>query len=91
MNENKPLREIRVGRVCASVWRNEYERDGEKQAFLSTTIRKLYTDKSGQWRSSTRFSRRELEDAAKVIQDVLDYVALVETQEWRVHDTGKGN
>lgn len=76
MDENKPLRELRSGRVIGTIWENTSARG----SFLSTTLSKLYLDNETGWKKSNRYSKSELKDAANVIQDVLDYIELHEVQ-----------
>jgi len=53
---NKPAETIRDGAFKATIWKNL----GEKGAFFSTTITRLYTDEHGNYHESTRFSGADL-------------------------------
>lgn len=62
MSATKPVHEIRLGRIRASVWQNA----GAGPPF-SVTFSRLYKDEgAGKWASSDSFSRDELLLLAKV-------------------------
>lgn len=58
---DRPVHEIRLGRVKAAIWRNE----GENGARHNVTISRIYKTEAG-WESSTSFGRDELPLVAKV-------------------------
>jgi hypothetical protein len=60
---NRPVHEVRLGRVRAAVWANETE-TGVR---YNVTLCRLYKDdKSGEWRDSQSFGRDDLPLVAKV-------------------------
>ncbi len=61
MSENRPIHEIRLGRVKAAIWQNETEHGTR----FSVTITRLYR-KDDRWESSTSFGREELPLVTKV-------------------------
>ncbi len=61
MSASKPVTEIRLGLIKASVWHN-LTRAGER---YSVSLVRLYRD--GVWKESTRFGRDDLLQAAKVL------------------------
>ena len=63
MTTNKPVHEIRLGRVRAAVWGNE----SAKGVMHSVTFSRLYKDEAtDQWADSTSFGRDDLLLLAKV-------------------------
>jgi hypothetical protein len=54
--KQKPIHEIRLGRVRASVWENT----GEKGSWRKVTFSKLYLGEDGQWRDTTSFAKGDL-------------------------------
>ncbi|QJX01116.1 hypothetical protein FTUN_8755 [Frigoriglobus tundricola] len=63
MSTNKPVHEIRFGRIRAAVWENA----GVKGVMHSVTFSRLYKDeKTDQWADSTSFGRDDLLLLAKV-------------------------
>ncbi len=59
---NKPVHEIRLGKVKAAIWRNETDMGPR----YSVTIVRLYKIDGGNWESSTSFGRDELPLVGKV-------------------------
>lgn len=63
MTTNKPVHEIRIGRVRAAVWEN----DSARGVMHSVTFSRLYKDEATeQWYDSTSFGRDDLLLLAKV-------------------------
>jgi hypothetical protein len=60
---NRPVHEVRVGRIRAAIWANPTEA-GVRH---NVTVARLYKDdKSGEWRDSQSFGREDLPLVAKV-------------------------
>ncbi len=53
---NKPVAEVKLGRIRAAVWANE----ADEKTFYSVTFSRLYKDKDGNWKDSTSYSRDDL-------------------------------
>ena len=62
MANQKPVHEIRLGKVKAAIWRNETD----KGARYSVSIVRLYKNDQDHWESSTSFGRDELPLVSKV-------------------------
>ena len=66
MADNKPVQEIRFGRLRAAIWENQTQEGG---TVYNVTFSRLYKD-GKQWKDSTSFGRddllliRKLADAA---------------------------
>ena len=58
---DRPVHEVRLGKVKAAIWRNETDLG----ARYSVTITRIYKTESG-WESSSSFGRDELPLVAKV-------------------------
>ena len=58
---DRPVHEVRLGKVKAAIWRNETDLG----ARYSVTISRIYKTESG-WESSSSFGRDELPLVAKV-------------------------
>ena len=54
--KQRPLHEIRLGRVWATVWENS----GEKGTYCKATFSKLYKGKDNKWQDTTSFGREDL-------------------------------
>jgi hypothetical protein len=61
MAQDRPVHEIRLGKVKAAIWRNETEA-GPRH---SVSITRIYKTESG-WESSTAFGRDELPLVSRV-------------------------
>ena len=59
---NRPVHEVRLGRIKATVWANA----SENGPWHSVQVSRLYKDGEQQWRSSERFHRDDLPLVAKV-------------------------
>lgn len=62
MAKQKPIHEIRLGKVKAAIWRNETD-NGPR---FSVIIVRLYKVEGGDWESSSSFGRDELPLVSKV-------------------------
>lgn len=59
---NKPVHELRLGRIRAAVWLN----DTENGPRYNVQITRLYKDKQDKWQDSSSFGREDLPLVAKV-------------------------
>ncbi|MFO0847156.1 MAG: hypothetical protein U0871_01165 [Gemmataceae bacterium] len=59
---NRPVHEIRLGRVRASIWSNP----GERGPMYSVSLCRLYTTDTCEWADSARFHRDDRLLIAKV-------------------------
>ena len=59
---NRPVHELRLGRIRAAVWENETD-NGKRH---NVTLSRLYKDDEGEWRDSSSFGRDDLPLVAKV-------------------------
>lgn len=62
-NANKPVHEIRLGAIKATIWGNETAA-GQRH---NVTLARLYKDQQDQWQSSESLGRDDLLTAAKVL------------------------
>jgi hypothetical protein len=59
---NKPVHEIRLGRIKAAIWENETQ-SGTRH---NVTFQRIYRDEGSQWNTSDSFGRDDLPLVAKV-------------------------
>ncbi len=59
---NRPVHEIRLGRIRASIWSNP----GERGPLYSVSLCRLYKTDAGEWADSASFHRDDLLVVAKV-------------------------
>ena len=62
MANQKPVAEVRIGRVKATIWPNRTE----EQPRHNVTFSRLYKDEVGEWKSTQSFGRNDLLVLAKV-------------------------
>ena len=67
---NKPVHELRLGRIRAAVWLNETE-NGPR---YNVQISRLYKDKNDKWQDSTSFGREDLPLVAKVADQAMVWI-----------------
>ncbi len=58
----RPVHEVRLGRVKAAIWANETEHGVR----YGVTVSRVYKDRDGKWQTSDSFGRDELLVLAKV-------------------------
>lgn len=66
---NKPVHEIRLGRIKAAIWENETQ-NGTRH---NVTVTRLYKD-GEQWKDSASFGRDDLPVLAKVLDRAHDWI-----------------
>ena len=62
MANQKPVAEVRIGRVKATIWLN----GTEQQPRHNVTFARLYKDDAGEWKTTQTFGRNDLLVLAKV-------------------------
>ncbi len=76
-----PTKEFCAGKVRASVWRTEVQRDGDTVIQWSTKIEKKYFDKdSKEWRTTDYYYPSELADLLLVVRRALEFARLREIE-----------
>ncbi|MGL4511951.1 MAG: hypothetical protein ACRCT8_02590 [Lacipirellulaceae bacterium] len=71
-NPNKPYASVRDGSLKATVWKNT---SAEGKVRYSVELSRSYTDNSGAWKDSNRFSRNELLRVAHLAAKAYDVIA----------------
>jgi hypothetical protein len=69
MSKQKPVHEIRLGRIMAAIWENKTQNG----TMHNVSITRLYKDEEG-WKDSTSFGRDDLPLVAKVADLVHTWV-----------------
>ena len=59
---NRPVHEVRLGRVRAAIWENDTE-NGKRH---NVTVSRLYKDDQNEWHDSSSFGRDDLPLVGKV-------------------------
>lgn len=66
---NRPVHEIRLGRIKAAIWKQE----GQNGTRFNVTLGRLYKD-GNQWKDSSSFGRDDLPLVAKVADRVHSWI-----------------
>ena len=61
--KEKPVHEIRLGRIRAAIWANETE---NRHVWFNVTVSRLYKD-GEQWKDTSTYGRDDLPIVAKVV------------------------
>ena len=61
--KQKPVNEIRLGRIQAAIWANQTE---QRDVWFNVTVTRLYKE-GDQWKDTTTFRRDDLPIVAKVV------------------------
>ena len=71
----KPVHEIRLGRLVAAVWRNEFDSEnGGTVVRHNVTFSRLYKPEGEQWRNSSSFGRDDLLLLSKLSDQVHSFL-----------------
>jgi hypothetical protein len=68
--KQKPVHELRVGRIRLAVWANQSNGEG---VWFNTTITRQYKDED-QWKETTSFRRDDLPIVAKLADMAFDWI-----------------
>lgn len=61
--KNRPVHEVRMGRICGAIWRQQTD-DGK--VWYNVTLSRIYKDGQGNWARSDSFGRSDLPLVIKV-------------------------
>ena len=75
MTGQAPVAKIKAGQVSAALWQNDIQVRGQTIKVLKATVQRRYKDKeSGEWKSSTSFSRNEIPLAVYCLQKAFEKI-----------------
>ena len=78
-SKRKPCKVVRCGKIKASVWKNNVVSDNEVKTFYSVVIIKSFKDeKSGEWKESNNYDKRDLAHLNMVSSSCFNWIANVE-------------
>lgn len=78
MTQQKPIHEFRSGRVQASIWKNEVEKQNGIQIHYSIRIQKQFKTEDGEYKDTDYFFPDELPDLELVTRKAFEFVRLRE-------------
>ena len=68
---DRPVHEVRLGRIAAAIWRNETE---SGSTFHNVTVSRLYKPEGGDWKRADSFGRDDLPLVAKVVDQAHTWI-----------------
>lgn len=74
MAGQKPVYKVQAGTVSAAVWAQPANVKGRTTTMLKASIARSYQDENGVWKSSTSFSRNEIQLAVYCLQKAFEYI-----------------
>ena len=75
MNQQKPIKEFRIGAISAAVWRNEEtQSDGNIRVNHSVRIQKRYRNQEGEWQNTDYYFANDLPRLQLVVAKAFEFV-----------------
>jgi len=75
--ENKPEIKFSTGVISATIWRNTgIRKTGEETEFRTVSLQRRYTDKKGEWQSTSSMRVNDLPKAALVLNKAYEYLVI---------------
>ncbi len=77
MEKNQPEMKFSTGAISATVWKNTgIKKDGEETEFNTISLQRRYTDKKGEWQSTSSLRINDLPKAALVLNKAFEYLVI---------------
>lgn len=73
-----PIKEFRAGKIQASIWKNEKEKNGHTVVQQSVKIQKQYKRSDGEYTKTDYFFAEDLSNLVLVAQKAFEYISLKE-------------
>ena len=70
-SENRPIHEVRLGRIVGAVWANN---DGDGHTWFNCTFARIYRDDAGNWQRADSFGKSDLPLLIKVADRCHDWM-----------------
>ena len=80
MNQQKPIKNFRAGKIQASIWKNEKDRDGKTILQHSVHIQKQFRNDDGDYQDTDYFFPNELPELELVTRKAYEYIKLKESE-----------
>ena len=74
--KNLPEKKFRAGAISSTIWANKAKREGKEVTFMTVSLERSYTDKQGNWQSTTTMRSADIPKAALVLQKAYEYIML---------------
>ncbi len=81
LGKNLPEKKFKAGAVEATIWANEFEKDGKKGIYKSISLSRNYKDRrTGDWKQTNSFRTNDLPKALLVLQKAYEHLSLNDTE-----------
>ena len=78
----KPLKKLRYGAICATIWRDTYtDPKGHSFETHNVVLDRAYKDKKGDWQHASSLRKEDLLKAALALQKAFEFLATHEDDE----------
>lgn len=75
--KNRPEKVFSTGAIHVSVWKNDsVTKDGAKSEFRTVNIQRRYTDKNGEWKSTSTLRVNDLPKAALALNKAFEFLVM---------------
>ena len=78
LGKKHPEKKFRSGGISATIWLNKRIEDGKETSFKSVSFEKSYTDKEGNWQTTSNLVTSDLPKAIMVLNKAYEYLTLQE-------------
>ncbi len=84
----QPEKKFSTGSVSATIWQNKGKsKTGEEISFRTVSFQRRYTDKEGNWKTTSTLRINDLPRASLVLQKAYEYLVLKGTEETQTNTT----
>ena len=78
---NLPEKKLSTGGLTATVWENQGKnREGIDVSYRTVSFQRRYTDKNGEWQSTSTLRVNDIPKASLVLQKAYEYLVMKELQ-----------
>jgi hypothetical protein len=78
---DKPVKSFRAGKVEASIWKNEIDKDGQRVLRYSIRIQKRFRKDDGSYEDTNYYFPEELPKLGVLVQRAFEYVVVTESKD----------
>ena len=80
-NDSKPIKDFRAGKIQASVWRNEVEKDDQTVVRHSVRLQKQFRNDEGDYQETPYYFLDDLPKLILVAQKAFEFITLKESKD----------
>jgi hypothetical protein len=73
---NLPEKKFRAGAICATVWKNHSEKNGNVVEYKTVSFERSYQNNKGEWNTTSSLRSNDLPKAVLVLQKAYEYIAM---------------